>query len=403
MADEILNPAEMEKAARLTIAAGPINGYGLMLRAGYAVARHILNHHGDAPAFHILCGPGNNGGDGYVIATLLAESGASVHVWADDKPKARSDAAIARQDCSLKAGALSAFKPQAGSVVVDALFGAGLNKPVTGNAAAAIERSNAALVTRIAVDVPSGLDGATGQPLGTAFNADCTISFFRKKPGHLLYPGRALCGEVIIADIGIPDDVLAKIKLLCAENTPAQWRKHLPSPGADTHKYKRGHVAVFSGGATSTGAARLSALAAARSGAGAVTLLSPAESLAVNTAHLTSIMLSRCETDHELRVFLDKRNPAAFVLGPGFGIGPRARSIALTLLKQQMPLVLDADAITSFQEHRDELFAAARGDIRLVLTPHEGEFKRLFPKLAKIKRRRRSNVPAPPPGFPMQL
>ncbi|MBA8880823.1 NAD(P)H-hydrate dehydratase [Phyllobacterium myrsinacearum] len=385
MSYEILTPEEMSEADRLTIVAGPMDGYGLMLRAGYAVARHALNHHADARAFHILCGPGNNGGDGYVVASLLTESGVKVHLWSDDKPKAGSDAAFARRDCRVKAAPLSSFKPEAGSVVIDALFGAGLNKPVTGKAAGAIERSNAAAVTRIAIDVPSGLDGTTGIPLGAVFKADCTITFFRKKPTHLLYPGRSLCGDVIVADIGLQDDVLAAIQPLCFENTPQLWRAELPSPDVDTHKYKRGHVAVFSGGATSTGAARLAALAAARSGTGAVTLLSPAESLAANAAHLTSIMLSRCETDHELRTFLDKRKPSAIVLGPGFGIGARARAIALALVKEQLHLVLDADAITSFQDHRDELFAASHRTtkIRLVLTPHEGEFKRLFPDISE--------------------
>lgn len=381
MADEILTPAQMGEADRLTIAAGPIDGYGLMLRAGYAVARHILNNYGSATAFHILCGPGNNGGDGYVVASLLTESGVKVHLWSDDKPKAGSDAAFARRDCSVKAAPLSGFKPEPGSIVIDALFGAGLNKPLTGKAAAVIERSNEANITRIAIDVPSGLDGATGMALGPVLKADCTITFFRKKPAHLLYPGRGLCGEVVVADIGIHEDVLSTIHPLCFENLPHHWQ--LPSPGVDTHKYKRGHVAVFSGGATSTGAARLSALAAARSGAGAVTLLSPAESLAVNAAHLTSIMLNRCETDHELRAFLDRRKPSALVLGPGFGIGARTRSIALALLKEQLHLVFDADAITSFQDHRDELFNATRraSEVRLVLTPHEGEFKRLFPDI----------------------
>jgi hydroxyethylthiazole kinase-like uncharacterized protein yjeF len=387
MAHEILTSEEMSRADRLTIAAGPMDGYGLMLRAGYAVARHVLAHHDTAGAFHILCGPGNNGGDGYVVASLLAESGVKVHLWSDDKPKAGSDAAFARRDCSVKVGLLSDFKPESGSVVIDALFGAGLNKPLAGKAAAAIERSNAAAVTRIAIDVPSGLDGTAGIALGVVFKADCTITFFRKKPAHLLYPGRGLCGDVIVADIGIQDDVLVAIQPLCFENTPQLWHAELPSPDVDTHKYKRGHVAVFSGGATSTGAARLAALAAARSGAGAVTLLSPAESLAANAAHLTSIMLNRCETDHELRAFLDKRKPSAIVLGPGFGIGARVRAIALALRKEQLHLVLDADAITSFQDHRDELFAASRhtSGIRLVLTPHEGEFKRLFPDIDENK------------------
>ncbi|TXR46483.1 NAD(P)H-hydrate dehydratase [Phyllobacterium endophyticum] len=385
MAYEILTPVEMGKADKLTIAAGPYDGYGLMLNAGSAIAHRLLADDGDASAFHILCGPGNNGGDGYVVARLLAESGASVHVWSYGKPAAQTDAAMALQDCPVQPRPIAEFQPTPGSVIVDALFAAGLNKAVTGEAAEAIERANAAAARRVAVDIPSGLDGLTGLPLGPVFHAGRTITFFRKKPGHLLYPGRTLCGELVVADIGIRKDVLAAIKPRCFENTPHLWCERLPAPEANTHKYKRGHVAVFSGGATATGAARLSALAAARAGAGAVTVLSPGEALAVNAAHLTSIMLARCDHNQDLQTFVETRKASAFVLGPGFGIGERARAFALALLGYQpAQLVFDADAITSFEKHPDVLFHAAgsTAEIRLVLTPHEGEFKRLFPDIA---------------------
>ncbi|MRG57277.1 NAD(P)H-hydrate dehydratase [Phyllobacterium sp. SYP-B3895] len=384
MAYEILTPAEMNEADRLSIAAGPGDGYTLMLRAGEGIASHLLAHHGDATAFHVLCGPGNNGGDGYVIARALNDSGASAFVWSDGAPKAGTDAARALADCPLRPRSIDGFAPQSGSVVVDALFGAGLDRPVTGKAAEAIERANRAPVRRVAVDVPSGLDGATGLPLGTVFHADSTITFFRKKPAHLLYPGRALCGDLIVHDIGIRDEVLAAIAPRCFENAPGLWRGQLPSPDFDTHKYRRGHAAVFSGGATSTGAARISATAAARSGAGAVTVLSPGEALAANAAHLTSIMLSRCDHGQDLADFIEARQPTAFVIGPGFGIGEKTRALALELLdKAPGHFVFDADTITSFKDKPDMLFAATRRlpEVRLVLTPHEGEFKRLFPDL----------------------
>jgi len=403
LAHEILTPAEMGEADRLTIAAGPGDGYSLMLSAGTAIARHLLAHHGDASEFHILCGPGNNGGDGSVIASILAESGASVRVWSTGAPKDKTDAARALQDCPATPHPIDGFEPTTGSLIVDALFGAGLDRPVTGKAAAAIARANDAEVLRVAVDIPSGLDGSTGQPLGPVFKADCTITFFRKKPGHLLYPGRVLCGDLIVAAIGIKDDVLAAIEPRCFENMPDLWQNLLPAPDVDTHKYKRGHVAVFSGGATATGAARLSALGAARSGAGAVTILSPDEALTANAAHLTAIMLSRCDHKEDLRSFIEKRKPSAFVLGPGFGIGDKARELALLLLQDPTArLVFDADAITSFQDYHDTLFAAAKRspDIRLVLTPHEGEFNRLFPDIfeaetpSKLERARAAAIRA---------
>jgi len=384
MAYEILTPTEMNEADRLTIAAGPENGYALMLNAGEGIVRYLLAEHGEVPEFHILCGPGNNGGDGYVIARTLAENGVIVQVWSSGAPKAGSDAAQALDNCPVSPMPIESFDPRPGSLVVDALFGAGLDRPVAGKTAAALERANAASVRRVAVDVPSGLDGATGQPLGAAFKADSTITFFRKKPGHLLYPGRTLCGDLFVIDIGIKDEVLTTIEPHCFENAPALWRANLPSPGVDTHKYRRGHVAVFSGGATSTGAARLSALAAARSGAGAVTILSPGDALAVNAAHVTSIMLSRCDHEQDLSEFIAARAPSAFVIGPGFGIGERTRTLALQLLQQTSGrFVFDADAITSFKDRPEALFAAAQRlpEPQIVLTPHEGEFKRLFPDL----------------------
>lgn len=387
MTNEILTPAEMGQADQATIKAGVHDGYRLMRNAGGAIARHLLRYHGEASEFHILCGPGNNGGDGYVVADILKASGASIRLWTNGTPKARTDAALAANDCNLEAQDITNFKPTPGSVIVDALFGAGLNREVTGKAAAAIKLANASDCHRIAIDVPSGLDGLTGQVLGTAFNAHTTITFFRKKPAHLLYPGTTLCGDLIVADIGISDDVLKSIQPQCFENTPALWQAQLPEAAENTHKYARGHVVAFSGGATSTGAARMSALAAARSGAGAVTILSPEEALAANAAHLTSIMLQKCENRHDLASFTESRKVAAFVLGPAFGIGDKAREFALALLSEtHAGLVFDADVITSFKDDREKLFdaTAKSDDIRLVLTPHEGEFKRLFPELTEI-------------------
>ncbi|WP_346772414.1 NAD(P)H-hydrate dehydratase [Chelativorans sp. AA-79] len=224
--------------------------------------------------------------------------------------------------------------------------------------------------------------------LGSTAPADLTVTFFRKKPGHLLYPGRALCGELVVRDIGIATEVLGTIRPRCRENAPDLWQALLPRPGVETHKYERGHAAVFSGGPSTTGAARLAARGAARIGAGAVTVLSPAGALAVNAMHLTSIMLRRVEAVDELALFRRERRASAYVLGPGFGVGERARSFAAAVLRSgedvaTAHLVLDADGITAFAHEPELLFAAAAGSQgRLVLTPHPGEFARLFPDLA---------------------
>ena len=390
MPHHLLSPSEMAQADRMAIDAGPFDGPGLMENAGRAVFREILARFPRACHCDVLCGPGNNGGDGYVVARLLAETGLSVAVWREGEPRAGSDAAQATARWTTQTYPLEEFRPRDGAIVVDALFGAGLAKPLAGAGAAAAQACRQAGAIVIAVDLPSGVSGATGRALGPAFEAALTVTFFRPKPGHLLFPGRRLCGELVVADIGIPAAVLEAIRPATFENVPQLWRSVLPQPAFDTHKYARGHAAVFSGGPTHTGAARLCAIAAARVGAGAVTLLSPADALAVNAAHLTSIMLTRVDEPAEAVAFVRDRKVAAAVIGPGFGVGEKLRAIMQALRRgaagegggSLAGLVLDADAITSFRDEAEELFAASTDGPALVLTPHEGEFGRLFPDLA---------------------
>lgn len=387
MAFELLTPSEMAEADRLAIVHGPFDGIGLMRRAGDAVARLILERFPDAPGVSVLAGPGSNGGDGYVIAEHLARSGVAVTLWRAGPPQPGTDAAIAAGECRVAPQALSAFEPRTGWVVVDALFGAGLARPVDGLYAKVLRKVEAAGNRVVAVDLPSGVSGVGGNVLGTAAQAMLTVTFFRKKPGHLLYPGRALCGETFVVDIGIRAEVLETICPKTIENDPANWRAHLPKPGIGAHKYTRGHVGIFSGGVASTGAARLSAMAAARAGAGAVTLLSPGSALAVNAAHLTSIILRKSDSMDDAIEFLEQRKPGALVFGPGAGTDDKAAAFALDLISiasgRVGAIVFDADALTNFAKQRNELLkrAHAKAAPALVLTPHEGEFRRLFPEL----------------------
>jgi hydroxyethylthiazole kinase-like uncharacterized protein yjeF len=237
----------------------------------------------------------------------------------------------------------------------------------------------------VAVDLPSGLSGLSGRAEGPCLRADLTVTFVRLKPGHLLQPGRGLCGEVVVADIGIPDRIVGERRLHC--NDPALWRQALPSPSTDAHKYSRGHAAVLSGGPAATGAARLSALAAARAGAGAVTVLSPPAAMQVNATHLTSIMLRRVDGAADALAFVSDRKARAAVLGPGYGAEGQLRETALALLDgiaAPFALVLDADAFTAFKDAPASLFVAAGASrARLVLTPHEGEFARLFSDISR--------------------
>lgn len=391
--NELLSPTEMAEADRLAIAAGPLDGYGLMQRAGEAVAAVVLARYPAAKKVHVLCGPGNNGGDGYVVARLLAEAGVDVALWISGEPRRGSDAALAAGDCRAKRGPLSAFQPEPGSLVVDALYGAGLSKPLAGDAAKAVQAVTELNLTVVAVDLPSGISGESGDILGTAFRAAVTVTFARKKPGHLLLPGRERCGDIVLAEIGIRDEIIDEVAPRTFENRPGLWIASFPVPAINAHKYKRGHASVFSGGPSATGAARLSALAAARSGAGAVTVLSPANAMQVNAAHLTSIMLRKVDAIEDMHDLIGDRRPSAFVLGPGFGIGDKARDFTLAVLSRKRQdggvegLVLDADGITSFRNAASTLFeAAGKPDApALIMTPHEGEFGRLFADIAADK------------------
>ncbi len=391
MSNELLSPAEMAEADRLAIAAGPLDGIGLMRRAGEAVAAVVLARYPASSRVHVLCGPGNNGGDGYVIAGILAASGVDTTVWASGAPRTGTDAALAAAECPIKPRPLAEFIAGAGSLVVDALYGAGLSKPLSGDAARAVDIATELNLPVVAVDLPSGVSGESGNILGHAFRAQVTVTFARKKPGHLLLPGRERCGEVVLADIGIGDAIIAQVQSKTFENGPTLWLNNFPVPAVDAHKYKRGHVGVFSGGPSATGAARLSALAAARSGAGAVTVLSPGNAMQVNAGHLTSIMLRKVDDLSDMHVFIGERRPSAFVLGPGFGVGERTRDFGLAVLGAEQRqdgridgLVLDADGITSFRDAPEILFEAAHrpNAPALVMTPHEGEFGRLFPDIA---------------------
>ncbi|MFP1634019.1 NAD(P)H-hydrate dehydratase [Zhengella sp. ZM62] len=387
---ELLTPEEMGRADAIAIAAGPFDGSGLMENAGRAIHEAILRRFAGAGRVAVLCGPGNNGGDGFVVARLLAEDGFSVDLFALAEPRPGSDAACAAQAWTGAVRPLGDFEPGAFDLVVDGLFGAGLSKPLSGAAASAADACNATGVPVVAVDLPSGLSGESGQPLGTCFRAVLTVTFFRKKPGHLLLPGRDLCGELLVADIGIPAAVLDEILPRTHENGPALWRHALPRLAADTHKYARGAAAVLSGGASSTGAARLAALAAARSGAGAVTVLSPPSAVLVHAAHLTSIMVRAVPDAQAVSAFLDEGKTRAALAGPGCGVRGQTRAAVLAMLaagarddaRGLKALVLDADALTVFQDRPSSLFETiGASGLHVVMTPHEGEFARLFADL----------------------
>lgn len=381
----LLTPDEMSNADRLTIEDGLFSGFQLMQRAGNAVAEVIFTDYPAVQHVAVLCGPGNNGGDGYVAAEILRQSGLDVVCYASAPPKKGSGAEQAKAEWRGQTESLEAFDIENSDLIIDALFGAGLDRPLDTVFTTLIDKVNQSARPVIAVDLPSGISGLTGVVMGGAFRADVTVTFFRHKPGHFLYPGRALCGKLVLADIGINAKTLEVISPKTALNLPDLWLGAWPQQDIFQHKYSRGHVAVFSGPPNMTGAGRLAARAALRIGAGAVTLLSPEEALNVNAAHMTAIMLHAVNDKHEMAAFMQARKVRAAVLGPGFGDMKKAADYATALLEegQLNGLVLDADGLTAFQG-KEEMLAklAEQSQTPLVMTPHEGEFARVFATFA---------------------
>jgi ADP-dependent NAD(P)H-hydrate dehydratase / NAD(P)H-hydrate epimerase len=383
---ELLTNAEMAEADRRTIAAG-VSGADLMESAGTAVAKVVARRHPPGSRVAVVAGPGNNGGDGFVAARHLAAAGFRVRLCLiGARDRLRGDAAWAAGRWS---GPVTAAPDLSGvAVIVDALFGAGLDRPVTGDALGAVEAMNAAGCPIVAVDLASGINGTTGAVMGAAVRASESVTFFRRKPGHLLLPGRIYCGPVGLAQIGIPAETLAAIKPATFENAPPLWSNRFPVPGLAGHKYSRGHAVVVSGSASHTGAARLAAMAALRGGAGLVTIASPRTALAVNAAASLAVMVRPADGAADLEMLLADTRLNAVAIGPGAGVGAATREMVIASLRGDRAVVIDADGLTSFAQSREDqsredraredLFAAAAANGKVVLTPHAGEFHRLF-------------------------
>lgn len=357
----LLTPVEMARADAAAIAGG-IPGEWLMEAAGRAVARAAIAAFRPCRTL-VLAGPGNNGGDGYVAARLLEQAGWPVAVAALAPPRPGTDAARA---AARWRGPMRPFAPDEAAragLVVDAVFGAGLARPVDGVVAATLAAAGGPL---LAVDVPSGLDGATGQARGYAPRAALTVTFFRRKPGHLLLPGRTLCGRTILADIGLPAHVLETVRPATWENAPGLW--HLPAVSAGAHKYSRGLVTILAG-AGMTGAARLAAAGARRAGAGLVTIAAPdrAAGDVLRTGEPGAIV-----TEAPIPALLGDPRRDIWVIGPGMAAEEPTLAAFAAVAGAGRRVVADAGLLAAAAGAPERLRGAA------VLTPHEGEFTRLF-------------------------
>lgn len=446
---ELLTSAQMRQIETDAMASGEVTGLDLMERAGAEVIAAIQAKWPDLPeAGHavLLCGPGNNGGDGYVIARHLHDAGWHVEVYALGTPerlpsdaRANADAWQARGPIHPMDRAAQGARPD---LLVDALFGIGLSRPLPEDAVEALRRvpkragPRTRRCHRVAVDCPSGLDCDTGEivlpamPKGLdaedadpeAFasfwaqaqrwipHADLTVTFHRAKVGHWLGQGPGICGKLVVADIGLdPWDEAETLSLL--PPSPSRVRltgrnqmhhevpgrmwpgQHLPALGPGTHKYDRGHVLVLCGGVGRGGAGRLAARAALRVGAGLVTLACPPAALLENAMRLDAVMVRSLRDATALATLLEDQRLGVVCLGPGLGLGAATQDLVAAACAPGDPpqdpsyrrrVVLDADALTSFAEDPEALFRHLHPSC--VLTPHEGEFARLFPDLAATPR-----------------
>jgi NAD(P)H-hydrate epimerase len=392
----VLNAAQMREAERITIDDIGIGALVLMECAGRQVVSTLQQRVDELEESRIavLCGPGNNGGDGFVVARTLLQAGHHVSVFvigraADVKGDARTNLDILgrlghtvveignEQDWELHGSEVSAS-----DLIVDALFGTGLSRPLEGLFETVVRDINASGLPVVAIDLPSGLSGSTADVIGPAVEADLTVTFAAPKLPHVLPPAEAHCGEVVTVEIGIPSEIIdaldgPRVEVITRETVAAS----LQPREADTHKGDYGRVLVVAGSVGRTGAAYLAAMAALRSGAGLVTVATPASALPIVAsmgAEFMTLPLPEAGGAVDrgaLDAILDA--PADVIaIGPGLGTGPEVRELVFGLIERSgVPLVLDADALTVCAGAPDRL--RARDGLDLIVTPHPGEMARL--------------------------
>lgn len=405
---ELLTASQMRAIEEVAIASGAVTGLDLMEHAGAAVVDAILASFPDVARARgravVLCGPGNNGGDGFVIARLLRGQGWDPAVFLLGEAERLPPDARVNHDRWAEMGPVAPLIPEAvnlqgAALVIDAVFGTGLTRPVEGATAEVLERAcdvkhGHGGPVHVAVDLPSGLSSETGKPLGTAFRADLTVTFHRAKCGHYLADGPEYCGRLVTASIGLPPVSFAARppgvpsgdgRNLSVQDHGAGLPARLIGPPAvskrGAHKYDHGHALVLSGPPGQGGAARLAARGALRVGAGLVTLGCPMRAVTENAVQLNAIMVRGLDGTHGLAEVLEDGRINALCLGPGLGLGPSTGELVRSALSAKRGTVLDADALTRFQRGPEALFDMLHASC--VLTPHAGEFARLFPDLTE--------------------
>ena len=374
MTQYILSNKEMAKADLLTIESG-ISSLDLMFNAGKKVFNNLPVQRGKRALF--ICGPGNNGGDGYVAADLLLKQGMEIDIYCPiSKAKESNDNLHYKQKLNKslfvsKIRSLSNY-----CYVVDALFGTGLSRTMSNDLSSLVSKINQSKLDVFSVDIPSGINGDTSAVLGEAFKASKTITFFNKKKCHYLYPGKKYCGEIVVEDIGIKKNVLDKIMPNIKKNDPSLWIKNFPFPVSSDHKYSRGMLVINTGPQFQTGAARLAGRSAMRVGAGAVTMVCDEETAKILEPQISVELLSVIKEKNDFQKLLKDKRVSSVLVGPGNGVNDETKARVLMALAFVDHCVIDADAITCFENNPEELFIDTYP--HTILTPHEGEFKRLF-------------------------
>ena len=393
----IATAEQMKELDRMAIEERGIPSADLMERAAHALAAEVLTLAGGTGRAVCFCGPGNNGGDGIACARLLREAGLEVRcVLVGDRERLTPDARTMEARLAAAGGCLEPFAPDdpafaawclEADVMVDALFGIGLSRPVEGDALIAVHMMNTCDIPVVSADIPSGVETDTGRVLGAAVEAAATVTFTLPKAGHYVGKGGLCTGQLTVADIGIPEDLVRGLD--CPVRAVERADVSLPVRPRDAHKGDFGKVYILGGSVGYSGAPVLAARGAVRSGAGLVTVGVPAPVWPVAAAKLNEAMPHPLPAGKEGQLSLEAYEAVhaklsgcgVALLGPGLGRGNSAAAVVRRLLTEvPLPMVVDADGINALAGHIDVL--DGRRGLLTVLTPHDGEFARLGGELS---------------------
>ena len=353
--------------------------YFFMKNAGKQVFDLIKKNFKKKQPIIVLCGPGNNGGDGFIIAKHLIDHGHKTKVYALlNKKSYKGDAFKALNEYGEKIKKISSFRIKKNALIVDAIFGIGLSRNIKGKLKKIFNQINKSNNSVVSVDIPSGICSNTGEILGSAIKADFTITFHRKKIGHILGLGKKFSGKIKVVDIGFSQK---KMNTQCLKNSPNLWIRYFPWKKTSDHKYSRGRAVVYGGQKEFTGAAILSAQAALKTGTGSVKIICSKNTLQIYSIKFPSVLKTEINNICQLEYFLKKEKITSILIGPGSGSNKKIKQITKLILRKVKYVVLDADALTCFKEDLKSLYSLL--DKNKIITPHLGEFHKIFPRINK--------------------